>query len=344
MRVVRLHAAGDLRPHEEPEPVPGPGEELVRVTAVGLCGSDRRWFVDGGIGDATLSRPLVLGHEIAGIVESGPRRGLRVAIDPADPCERCDLCMAGRANLCVSLRFAGHGSTDGGLRSRMAWPGRLLHPLPDAIPDAEGALLEPLAIAIHAVDLGEVRPGMSAGVYGCGPIGLLLVQLLRLIGCAPVIATDRLAHRVAAARAMGATDALRVDPDPKDPDAARPASSVAESSVDVAFEVAGEDAAVADAVRSVRPGCRVILVGIPADDRTSFRASVARRKGIQLLLCRRMTARDLPRAIRLVEAGGLELASLISERHGIEAVGSAFASLVDRRGLKIIVEPAPADA
>jgi len=344
MRVVRLHAAGDLRPHEEPEPVPGPGEELVRVTAVGLCGSDRLWFVDGGIGDATLFRPLVLGHEIAGIVESGPRRGLRVAIDPADPCGRCDLCMAGRSNLCASLRFAGHGSTDGGLRSRMAWPGRLLHPLPDAIPDAEGALLEPLAIAIHAVDLGEVRPGMSAGVYGCGPIGLLLVQLLRLIGCAPVIATDRLAHRVAAARAMGATDARRVDPDPKDPDAARPASSVAESSVDVAFEVAGEDAAVADAVRSVRPGCPVILVGIPADDRTSFRASVARRKGIQLLLCRRMTARDLPRAIRLVEAGRLELASLISERHGIEAVGSAFASLVDRRGLKIIVEPAPADA
>lgn len=344
MRVVRLHAAGDLRPHEEPEPVPGPGEELVRVTAVGLCGSDRHWFVDGGIGDATLSRPLVLGHEIAGIVESGPRHGLRVAIDPADPCGQCDVCMAGRSNLCASLRFAGHGSTDGGLRSRMAWPRRLLHPLPDAIPDAEGALLEPLAIAIHAVDLGEVRPGMSAGVYGCGPIGLLLVQLLRLIGCAPIIATDRLAHRVAAARTMGATDALRVDPDPKDPDAARPASSVAESSVDVAFEVAGEDDAVADAVRSVRPGCRVILVGIPADDRTSFRASVARRKGIQLLLCRRMTARELPRAIRLVEAGGLELASLISERHGIEAVGSAFASLVDRRGLKIIVEPAPADA
>ncbi|MGH2603768.1 MAG: alcohol dehydrogenase catalytic domain-containing protein, partial [Dehalococcoidia bacterium] len=190
MKALRLHAAGDLRFHEEREPIPEAGEELVRVTAVGLCGSDRHWFAEGGIGDATLDRPLILGHEIAGVVEDGPRRGLRVAVDPADPCQRCETCLSGHANLCPGLRFAGHGETDGGLRTLMAWPRRLLHALPDSIGDAEAALLESLGIAVHAAALGEVQPGMSAGVYGCGPIVLLLLQLLHAIGCRPIVATD----------------------------------------------------------------------------------------------------------------------------------------------------------
>jgi L-iditol 2-dehydrogenase len=329
LKVLRLHAAGDLRLHDEPDPTPAADEELVRVTAVGLCGSDRHWFAEGGIGDATLTTPLVLGHEIAGAVEHGPRRGLRVAIDPARPCLRCELCRAGRGNLCLQLRFAGHDRTDGGLRTRMAWPQRLLHPVPDSITDAEAALLEPLGIGLHAMDLGEVRMGMSAGVYGCGPIGLLLVQLLRAMGCGPIVATDLMPHRVSAAGAMGASEARLAASDAGDL-----------PSVDVAFEVAGEDAAVADAVRSVRPGGRVVLVGIPADDRTSFPASAARRKGLSLVLCRRMRAPDLPRAIRLVDAGRIQLGPLISERHTLDDAEAAFTSLVERRGLKTVIEPA----
>ena len=328
MKALRLHAVGDLRLHEERDPTPAPGESLVRVTAVGLCGSDRHWFADGGIGDATLTRPLVLGHEIAGVVEAGPRRGERVALDPADPCRRCEVCLGGRGHLCPDMRFAGHGETDGGLRSLMAWPDHLLHPVPDAIADAEAALLEPLGIALHAIDLANVRPGTSAAVHGCGPIGLLLVQLLRGMGCGPIVATDLLPHRVEAARAAGATHARSaLDP--------RPDAVV----VDVAFEVAGEDAAVAEAVRDVRPGGRVILVGIPADDRTSFPASVARRKGLAILLCRRMTSADLPRAIRMAASGRVDLASLVSERHPLDAFQAAFEALVERRALKIVVEP-----
>jgi L-iditol 2-dehydrogenase len=327
VRALRLHAAGDLRLHDEPDPVPSGDEELVRITGVGLCGSDRHWFVHGGIGDAVLGPPLVLGHEVAGVVADGPRRGLRVAVDPADPCRRCDLCLSGAGHLCESLRFLGHGACDGGLRTLLAWPRYLLRPLPESIADAEAPLLEPLGIAVHAIDLGGIRPGMSAGVYGCGPIGLLLVQLLRALGCAPIVATDVVPHRLEAARAMGATRAAD--------------ASVAADlpGVDVAFEAAGNDAAVADAVRAVRAGGRVVLVGIPSDDRTSFRASVARRKGLTLALCRRMRGTDLPRAIRLVEAGRVELAPLVSERHPLVDVRAAFEGLVERRGLKIVIEP-----
>jgi L-iditol 2-dehydrogenase len=328
MRALRLHAPGELQLHEEPDPVAADGEELVRVSAVGLCGSDRHWFVEGAIGDAVLGRPLVLGHEIAGIIADGPRQGLRVVVDPADPCGHCDLCLAGRGNLCLNLRFLGHGTTDGGLRTLLTWPRQLLSAVPDAMSDAEATLLEPLGIAVHALSLAEVRRGMSAGVYGCGPLGLLILQALRRAGCEPIIATDVLPHRLSAARALGAAEVF-----------AGSDESTAMPAVDVAFEVAGEDTAVDDAVRSVRPGGRVVLVGIPSTDHTSFRASVARRKGLSLILCRRMRAADLARAVQLASTGTFELAGLISERDPLASGREAFASLVARTGVKIVIEP-----
>ncbi len=329
MKALRLHGPGDLRLHEEPVPEPSEGELLVRVTAVGLCGSDRHWLAEGSIGDAVLTQPLVLGHEFVGTVESGPRAGERVVLDPAVPCGRCAVCRMQRPHLCPELRFAGHGSTDGALRTLMVWPERLAYRLPDSLPDAEGALLEPLGVALHALDLGRVEPGATAGVFGCGPIGLLLVQALRDAGATVTIATDRLRHRVDAAAALGADRTLGAG-DGGLPDG---------PGVDVAFEAAGEDAALADAFDAVRPGGRVVIVGIPDGDRTSFTASTARRKGLTLLLCRRMEPADLPRAIQLAEAGRVELAPLVSERHALSDWEDAFGALVERRGLKTIVEP-----
>ncbi len=325
MKALRLHGAGDLRLHDEPSPVPAAGEVLLWVTAVGLCGSDRHWFDEGGIGDAVLTRPLVLGHEFAGVIETGSRAGERVAVDPAIPCARCAVCLAGQPHLCLRLRFAGHGSTDGALRSRLTWPEALAYALPDSLSDAEAALLEPLGVALHALDLGHVRPGTRAGVFGCGPIGLLLIQALRAGGAAEIIATDVLPHRLEAAAALGATPALEV--------------GEGGLGVDVAFEAAGEDGAVADAIAATRPGGRVVLVGIPAGDRTSFTASTARRKGLTLLLSRRMKPADLPRAIRLVEQGLISLAPLVTARYGLDEWRAAFGDLVERRGLKVVVEP-----
>ncbi len=328
MRALRLHQAGELRLEEEPEPRAAEGEILVHVTAVGLCGSDRHWFVDAGIGDAVLEHPLVLGHEFAGVIASGPRLGERAVLDPCVPCRRCDVCLAGLPHLCPAGRFAGHGPTDGALRTTLAWPEDLAHPLPEGIADAEAALLEPLGVALHALDLGHVRSGTRAGVFGCGPLGLLLVQAIGAAGGETVVATDPLEHRRRAARTAGAAEAL--DPG----ELARGGLGL-----DVAFEAAGTDAALADAIDAVLPGGRVVLVGIPDGDRTSFVASAARRKGLSLLLCRRMDPADLPRAIGLAESGRVDLASLVGERHSLDDWRDAFAALVDRRTLKVVVEP-----
>jgi L-iditol 2-dehydrogenase len=342
IRVLRLHQAGDLRLHEESPPTPGAGEVLLRVTAVGLCGSDRHWFVEGGIGDAVLTQPLVLGHEFVGTVASGRRVGERVVVDPAIPCRSCHECLEGNSHLCLTSRFAGHGTTDGALRSVMTWPERLLYPLPDSISDGEGALLEPLGVALHALDIGQARPGISAGVYGCGPIGLLLVQLLAMIGATTVVATDRLPHRVAAAQAMGATHALEATTGIDDQDVI---DRLTEGrGVDVAFEAAGDNAAVETAIRTVRPGGRIVLVGIPTDDRTWFIASTARRKGLTMSLSRRMKPADLPRAIHLAETGRLQLGSLVTNRYELSGGTEAFASLSEQRGLKVLVEPSSPEA
>jgi len=322
VETLRLHAAGELRLHEEPDPVPRPGEVLVRVSGVGLCGSDRHWFLEGGIGDAVLSEPLVLGHEFAGVVASGPRRGEPVVLDPAVPCGLCAVCLAGEGHLCAEQRFAGHGSTDGGLRTLVSWPEHLAYSLPDSISDEAAPLLEPLGVALHAVDLGGAGPETTAAVFGSGPIGLLLVQVLQAAGVTVELAADPLPHRATAARALGAR---RSDP--------------ADVTVDVAYEASGDDGALDDAIAAARPGGRVVLVGIPDGDRTTFHAAAARRKELTLVLCRRMRADDLPRAIHEAASGRLELSSLVSARYPLREGAQAFRDLVDRCGLKVVIEP-----
>ncbi len=335
MRVSRLHATGDIRLHTEPDPTPGPGEVLLRVTAVGVCGSDLHWFTEAGIGDARLDRPLVLGHEFAGVIESGERRGQRVAVDPAVPCEQCDFCREGNPNLCSALHFAGHAMDDGALREYMAWPARCLHPLPDTLSDSDGALLEPLGVAIHAVDLSHLKPGMTVGVFGCGPIGLLILQLARVAGATQLIATDKLPQRLEAARNFGATAIIQAG---EAQEMADVWAATGGRGVDVAFECAGENAAVDASISAARPGARIILVGIPGDDRTSFSASVARRKGLTIKLSRRMK-HVYPRATQLVERGLVDVRSLVTHHFPLTEVGQAFAVAQQRRGLKVVVEP-----
>jgi L-iditol 2-dehydrogenase len=321
----------------EPVPVPGPGEALLRVGAVGLCGSDRHWIVDGGIGDAVLASPLVLGHEFAGVVETGRLAGRLVAVDPADTCGTCASCRSHRSNLCQEIRFAGHGATDGALREWMAWPEKCLYPVGDAVADAEAALIEPLAVAIHAADLGRTGDGLKVAVVGCGPIGVLLVALARRAGAASVIATDPLPHRLDVAGAFGATDTIRGSAPDDQVGAILDASDG--SACDLVFEVAGEPAAVETAIAVAAPGARVILVGIPPDDRTTFSASVARRKGLTLKLVRRSTPESFRRAVALAESGELGLSRLISDRVSLQDAPGAIERFVDRAGMKVIIEP-----
>jgi L-iditol 2-dehydrogenase len=337
VETARIHGRGDVRVAMEPPVSIGPGEVRLRVISVGLCGSDLHWYREAGIGDACLSRPVVLGHEFAAVIAEGPRAGERVVVDPADNCGQCVMCKDGRTNVCSNLRFAGHGTTDGALRTSMSWPERLLHSLPDKIGDDEAPLLEPLGVALHALELAGVEHGQSAGVYGCGPIGLLLIQLLRLRDVSPVVATDRLDHRVAAAKAMGATWAFAVDGETGS-DFTTGRRLAREQGVDVAFEMSGSDGALSDAIAAVRPSGRVVVVGIPEGDRTTFEAAAARRKEIALLQCRRMLPADLTRAVGLAAAGKVRLAQLVTHRFPLSRAPQAFETLAERSGLKVIVQ------
>jgi L-iditol 2-dehydrogenase len=330
MKTLRLHNQGDLRLHEEPEPVSVAGDKLLRVTAVGICGSDLHWFNEAGIGDARLTRPLILGHEFTALTEDDER----VVVDPAIPCGLCEYCKRGDPNLCEKMVFAGHGEQDGALRERLTWPQRCLFSLPDALSDADGVMLEPLGIAIHAVDLAHLRVGMSVGVFGCGPIGLLVLQLARLAGASKVFATDILPHRLEAARLLGAYETILVEAG-----FGHQEMALAERlNLDIAFEVAGENAAVEMAVTAARPGGKVILAGIPADDRASFTASTARRKGLTIKLVRRMKL-TYPRAIQLVESGKVDVRSLVTHTFPLDRATEAFAVAARREGLKIIINP-----
>lgn len=335
MNAVRLLSPGDLRSVKEPVPSPKAGETLVRVTSVSLCGSDLHWFSEGGIGDTRITSPVLLGHEAAGIIESGPQKGLRVAVDPALPCHRCEFCLEGNPNLCPQTRFAGDGKTDGMLREFIAWPDHCLFPLPDEISSDEGALLEALGVALHTVDLGHLRPGMTVGVFGSGPIGLMIVQLARAAGATKIIATDVIEHRVNRAAENGATHVLRAE---DGRERAEIAALTGKRGVDVAFEAAGDDEAIETAVTAAKPGGTVVLAGIPPVDRTSFTASTARRKGLTIKLVRRMKF-VYPRAIALAAQQIVKLKPLITDKYPLDQAGAAFTKAVTRTGLKIVINP-----
>jgi len=330
MKSVRLHAPKDLQIHDEPVPVAVEGEKIIRIKSVGICGSDLHWFSEGGIGDAQLKRPLVLGHEFAGETEDGQR----VAVDPALPCGQCELCQHGHPNLCPSVILTGHGEQDGALQECIAWNEKNLYPIPESFTYADGAMLEPLGVAIHAVDLGKLKTGMTVGVFGCGPIGLLIIQLARLAGATNIVGTDILSHRVEAAKSVGANHAFLAAGRPE-VDEIRAVTKG--QGVDVAFEVAGEQEAVDAAFAAVHPGGKVILVGIPDNDQTSFTASVARRKGLTIKLVRRMK-HTYPRAIDLVSKGKVDVRSLVTHRFPLDQAVDAFRVAARREGLKVIIE------
>jgi len=214
------------------------------------------------------------------------------------------------------------------MTERLWVPKQSVVAIPEAFTAIDAVMLEPLGVAIHALDLGHVGIGARVAIVGCGPIGLLLAQVSTAAGASVALAIDPLAHRRAAAVRAGAEVAI----------APEGIESWEGAEVDVAFEAAGTDDAVDLALRAVRPGARVVLAGIPAGDRTSFSASVARRKGVTLVLVRRMKE-VYPRALRLVEAGAVDVQSLVTHRFPLERVGEAFEVAAARDGLKVVVEP-----
>lgn len=342
MKALRLYDPRDLRLDEVPRPEPGPGEALVRVRAVGVCGSDVHYYLDGRIGDIVTPFPFVLGHECAGEVVAlgpgveGPRVGARVAIDPAIPCGRCEVCLDGHPNCCPDVRFLSTPPLSGALAEYIVHPARLCLPLPGGLDFADGAMLETLGVAIHAVGLAKLQPGDTVAVLGAGPIGLLVLQVALCSGASAAYVSEPIPARRALAAKLGAADVC-------DPGAEEAAewllARTGRRGVDVAIEAAWGGEAVGQAVHMARYAGRVVLIGIPRDDRVTFSASAARRKGLTILVSRRMK-HVYPRAMALVERGAVDVRAIISHRVPLERAGEGFelvAALQDGV-VKVVVE------
>jgi len=301
-----------------------PGEVLIRVRSVTVCHSDIHYYTTGRIGDTVSETPLVLGHEFCGhVVEttpgvSGVRKGDLVAIEPAISCGHCRECREGNPNLCSNLVFCGTPPLDGALREFMTYRPEFLFPLPEGMTADEGALLEPLGVAVHAWDLSKARLAESVAIVGCGPIGLLLVQLALIGGAGQVFAVEPLDYRREIAARLGAI------PTPPGPDLESDIQERTEGfGADVVIEVAGTVAAQEESARIVRRGGRVVLVGIPPEDKLMMTHHVVRRKGLTIKLARRMKL-TYPRALSLVRRGRVDLGPLITHAFSLEQADQAF--------------------
>lgn len=330
MLTARVHGPADLRVERVPHPgPPGRGQALLRVRTTGVCGSDLHSYLDARIGDTPIEGPLILGHEFSAAVEAVGsdtwdgsferlRPGVRVAVDPAQPCRRCELCERGHPNLCCQLAFCGNYPYGGSLCEWIHMPGRSCFPMPEDIDDEAAALLEPLGVAIHAVDFARIKVANSVAILGAGPIGLLILQVARLAGANPIFVADKFAWRLALAQRWGGI--------PCEPEGAVRfvERETRGRGVDVAIEAAWGDQSVDQAAEMVRLGGRVVLVGIPSDDRLAMKHSTARRKGLSVLLSRRMK-HIYPRAIRLTREGCVDLRGLITHRFPLKRAAEAFA-------------------
>jgi L-iditol 2-dehydrogenase len=337
MKAARL--TGPVRFEHVPDypepPAPGPGEAALRVRAVTICGSDLHLYKAGEIGSIACVDGVVLGHEFMGeVVAPGAgardgfneplRAGQRVAVEPHVACHRCEWCERGDVNLCPHHTFIGLPGHDGALRERLVVPARNCYPVPDDMSDAAAALLEPLGVALHALDLAGSALGRRVAVIGCGGIGLLVLRLCRLAGARTLVALDPHPARLALARRWGATHALAGAAQERASDAL---GTTGGRGFDLVFECAWVGPALDAAVRMAAPGARLLLVGIPADDDNPFCHSTARRHGLSLLWVRRMK-HTYPRAIRLASGPdpAVALDELVTHRYSLDQVAQAFAT------------------
>jgi L-iditol 2-dehydrogenase len=324
---VFLHGARDVRVAPFNLREGRPGEALLDVAAVGICGSDLHYYKDGGIGSAKITGPFVPGHEFGGylcddIPELGLERGALVAVDPNNSCGRCEWCREGHGNLCPHVEFIGAPPFDGAMAKQIWVPKSQIVALPETMGALEAAMLEPLGVAIHAVDLAKPRLLESVALLGAGPIGLLILQVLKVAGAGEVQVIEPLAHRRAAALQLGAQSAFASLEDFVRGDGRTGAPLVVEAT--------NSPLGFRDAVLATRIGGRVVLAGIPDGDIYTLPAADARRRGLKLKFVRRM-GDDYPRAIRLVSSGLVDVKSVVTHRESLTMAPKLFESLAGSR-------------
>jgi L-iditol 2-dehydrogenase len=319
MRAAVLAEPGRIQMAERPIPTPGPGDVLIRVSSVGVCGSDTHYYRHGRVGSFVVDAPLVLGHEAAGtIVGVGDfvdpdRIGQRVSIEPQRPDPDTDETRSGRYNLCPHMRFFATPPVDGALCDYVTIGAGYAHRVPDSVSDDAAALCEPLSVGISAVRKAGIDGGSSVLITGAGPIGIMVAQVARAYGATDIVVSDPDESRRGQATAFGATAV--VDPT---------AEPIGEMGVDAFIDASGAPSAVVDGIRAVRPAGTVVLVGSGAES-MELPTQLIQNRELMLTGVFRY-ANTWPTAIALVESGRVDLDAMVTAHFPLEKAAEALDS------------------
>lgn len=351
MKAARWHKARDIRIEDVPTPVPGPGQVKIKVKWTGICGSDLHEYVAGPIfvpvdkphAVSDEVAPIVMGHEFSGeVAEVGEgvtkvKPGDRVVVEPILSCGKCPACQHGKYNLCEDLGFHGLSGGGGGFSAYTVVGERWTHKMPEGLSFEQGALVEPAAVALHAVRLSSLKAGGTAAVFGAGPIGLLVIEALRVAGATSIYVVELSEQRGAKAKELGATAVI----DPSKEDAAARIKELSGGGVDVAFEVTGVPAVLQQCIDATRYEGETVIVSI-WEKEASFQPNtvVLKEKTLKGIIA----YRDIfPAVMDLMVQGYFSAERLVTKRIALDdIVAEGFETLVNEKTqIKILVE-APA--
>ncbi|KAL9712865.1 hypothetical protein Ac2012v2_004104 [Leucoagaricus gongylophorus] len=338
-----LRGVGDVVYEQRSIPLPGPDDVIVEVKKTGICGSDIRYLVEGRIGDFVVEKPMVLGHESAGIVSSvgtnvkHVRVGDRVAMEPGATCKKCYLCKAGRYELCADIVFAATPPYDGTLARYYRLPADLAYPLPENLTLEDGAMMEPLSVGVHSVaNLGGFRTGQSIVVFGCGPVGLLCMAVAKALGAKRIIAVDIVPQRLEFARSYAATD-IYLPPQPLEGETKfdynrRNAEQMKQqlniqdrgiNIIDLVVDASGAEVSIQTAFYIVKTGGTFVQVGMGAPNVT-IDVSLLMVKELNYKGSFRYGPGDYPLAISLAASEKVDLKPLVTHRYAFKDAIAAF--------------------
>jgi L-iditol 2-dehydrogenase len=327
MKAVQLAAIRRLEMRDVATPaIRADDDVLIRMAAVGVCGSDVHYFETGRIGSQVVQFPFTLGHEGAGVVEQVGKKvtrvkpGDRIAVDPAMSCFACDQCRVGRHHTCRKLRFLGcPGQAEGCLSEYLVMPQASCYPIPAAMTMAQAALSEPLAIGVYAVKQSVPMKGKAIGILGAGPIGLSVLLAAVANGAQHIYVTDRLAPRLALATKLGASWTSTPDKD----DVVAAVTGKEPLLLDCVFECCGEQAAVDQGLRLLKPGGTLMLIGIPRSESLAFNMDLMRRREVRVQNVRRQVDCVVP-ALELIAGGTVDMDAMLTHRFALQRCQEAF--------------------
>jgi L-iditol 2-dehydrogenase len=327
MKAMMLTGIRQMELKEVPTPsILNDRDVRIKMKTLGVCGSDIHYYVSGKIGSQVVQYPFTVGHEGAGEVEAVGngvtmvKPGDRIAIEPAMPCWECDQCKAGRPHTCRNLRFLGcPGQAEGSLSEYIVMPETSCFKIPDQMSFDEAAISEPLAIGLYAVKQSISMKGAKVGIMGFGPIGMSVLLPALAMGAKEVYVTDKINERLQIARENGAV--LTANPDSEDV-VGKITEKVPEL-LDVVFECCGQQDAIDNAVDLLKPGGKLMIIGIPEFDRWSFPVDKSRHKELCIQNVRRQNEAVQP-ALDLMAAGEISVSAMATHRFSFQESKEAF--------------------